>query len=72
MKSYRQLVIINEIIQLENAALEIQKILSGEEEPSEQQKNKNLQLMAVSSALKEDFCESCGEKGHKIWACPNK
>ncbi len=31
-----------------------------------------LALAAINGTLRDDFCENCGEKGHRVWACPNK
>lgn len=28
--------------------------------------------MAVTGVLRDDYCENCYEKGHRIWQCPNK
>jgi len=59
--------------QVERGAEEVEKILRGDiVEPTEAQKAKNLQLVAVSSALGDEFCNNCGEPGHRSWNCPNK
>jgi len=26
--------------------------------------------MAITGVLRDDYCENCFEKGHRIWACP--
>ena len=38
----------------------------------EVKKNQQLQLMAITGVLRDDYCENCFEKGHRIWACPQK
>jgi len=59
--------------QVERGAEEVEKILRGDVvEATEAQKAKNLQLVAVSSALGDEFCNNCGEPGHRSWNCPNK
>jgi hypothetical protein len=36
----------------------------------ERRRSQMLQI-ALASVLKDEFCENCGEKGHKVWECPN-
>mmetsp|Transcript_7268 Transcript_7268/g.6570 ORF Transcript_7268/g.6570 Transcript_7268/m.6570 type:complete len:199 (+) Transcript_7268:97-693(+) len=58
---------------VEEAALEVEKILRGDaDEVTETEKAKQMQLQAVTRALGEDFCENCGERDHKYWQCPHK
>ncbi len=37
----------------------------------EKQGSHMLQL-ALRSVLRDEYCENCGEKGHKLWDCPKK
>lgn len=51
----------------------IEKILKGDvDETNELKKNQMLQLQAITGVLKDDYCENCHERGHRIWNCPNK
>lgn len=51
----------------------LEKILRGDiEETSELKKNQMLQLQAITGVLRDDYCENCHERGHRIWNCPNK
>lgn len=51
----------------------LEKILRGDvEETNELKKNQMLQLQAITGVLKDDYCENCHEKGHRIWNCLNK
>lgn len=58
---------------MERAAEEVKKILKGDAtENNEHRKAQMLQLAAIQGTLKDDYCDNCGEKGHRVWACPNK
>lgn len=61
---------------LENACSILEPILSGKLDDEENRKHRmDLMLMASNNhlALKyKDWCEHCGEHGHKKWACPNR
>lgn len=58
---------------LEEGVQTIERVLRGEPEiMDEVNKNKQLQLMAITGVLRDDYCENCYEKGHRIWACPQK
>jgi hypothetical protein len=32
----------------------------------------HMMQLAVKSVLHDEFCDNCGERGHKWWDCPNK
>lgn len=39
---------------------------------SEHKKNQLIEIAAIRGTLREDWCEDCGEQGHKRWDCPNR
>ncbi|CAD8173594.1 unnamed protein product [Paramecium octaurelia] len=57
--------------QLQQGVIEIEKILSGNQE-DEQARNARLQGQVIATVLRDDFCEYCHEKGHRTYACPTK
>jgi len=61
---------------VENACAILEPILSGKLDDEENRKHRmDLMLMASNNhlALKHnDWCEQCGEHGHKKWVCPNR
>jgi len=53
----------------------VEKMLRGDIEGGEGdeiKKNQLMQLAAIQGTLRDDWCDNCGEKGHRVWACPNK
>jgi splicing factor 1 len=59
---------------LEKGSSLVEKMLRGdtEGEGNEIKKNQLMQLAAIQGTLRDDWCDNCGEKGHRVWACPNK
>ena len=48
----------------------IEPIINPYEDP-DKRKSHLLQL-ALRNVLHDEYCENCGERGHKMWDCPNK
>ena len=39
---------------------------------SDHKKNQLIEIAAIRGTLRDDWCEDCGEKGHRRFECPNK
>jgi splicing factor 1 len=39
---------------------------------SDVKKNQLIEIAAIRGTLRDDWCEDCGEKGHRRFECPNK
>ena len=42
------------------------------ESGNELKRNALMKSLAVVDTLKDQWCEDCGEKGHRRWECPNR
>jgi len=48
-------------------------IASAEDENNEHKKQQLMQLAAINGTLRDtDWCENCGEQGHRSWACQTR
>ena len=55
-----------------NKAVElIEPLLNLDDQTNEHKKNQLIQLAAIKGILRDEWCENCGEKGHRSWNCPN-
>ena len=48
----------------------IEPLLHPYDDP--EHRNSQLLQVAMRSVLRDEYCDNCGERGHKVWNCPNK
>jgi len=55
---------------IQKAAEMIEPIINPYSDP--EKRKAHMMQLAVKSVLHDEFCDNCGERGHKWWDCPNK